>query len=300
MFQNVTKHMPLSINSQVDDLRLRVQAAADAIRAAHDGQDSVLDVLVEKAVTELYRYISGMDALAWATARDAVPPGESFAETECVLSETSSELMLQLLSKMPSESRFLALYHTLLRGMEKLAPLAYSDAGQAIFKNDVCNANRTVPLLKPYARVEGHHGSVFGVQLFGHGRMLPPYHQDPNMKVLSRALQDLSEDPALNVNIGVKGVTQHLCDFMSKRRGLIQGVPYGLPILNGFGETIAIIIEEITRVSRDRRSSMPHYARVYLFKMSQMVALLLDEMYDTGSNDFETSKTAVKVGNACD
>jgi hypothetical protein len=254
---------------------------------------------VETALTDLFRYISGMDALAWATARAAVPPGEPFADAEFVLSETSSELMLQLLSTMPSETRFLALRQTLFRAMKKLAPLAYSKTGNEIFKNDLTGADRTVPFLKPHSCVEGHHGSALGVQLFGHGRMHPLYHQDPNMKVLSRALQYLSEDQALNVYIVVKEVTQHRCDFMSKRRGFIQGVPNGLPILNGFGETIAIILEEITRVSRDRRSTMLHYARVYIFKMTQMVALLLDEMHDSGSGDFETTRTAVKVGSAC-
>ena len=287
------------MDRHVDALRRLVHAASTAILAAHDGLDPALDVLVETALTDLFRYISGMDALAWAAARASVPPGESFAETECVLSETSSELMLQLLSTMPSEKRFLALRQTLIRATEKLAPLAYSKTGNDIFKKDLIGADRTVPFLKPHARVEGHRGSALGVQLFGHGQMHPLYHQDPNMKVLGQALQDLSEDQELNVNIAVKEVTQHLCDFMSKRRGFIQGVPYGLPILNGFGETIAIILEEITRVSRNRRSTMPHYARVYIFKMAQMVALLLDEMHDSGSKDFETARTAVKVGSAC-
>jgi hypothetical protein len=117
-------------------------------------------------------------------------------------------------------------------------------------KNDLIRTDRTVPFLKPYARVPapGHHGSALGVQVYGQGRIMmhPLYHDDPNVKVMSRALQDLSEDQvaiqALNVNIVVKEVTEHLCYFMSKRLGFIQGAPYGLPILNWVGETSAIIL----------------------------------------------------------
>jgi hypothetical protein len=112
---------------------------------------------VKTAGIDLFHSILGMDALAWAATRAAEPPGEPFADLECVLSKTSSELVLQLLSTMPSESRFLALRHSLFEAMEIWGPLAYSKAGNATFKNGFNQADLTVPQLEPYARIEGHH-----------------------------------------------------------------------------------------------------------------------------------------------
>ncbi len=63
---------------------------------------------MKTAVIDLFRSILVMDALAWAATRAAEPPGEPFADLECLLSKTYSELMLQLLSTMPSEFSCLA------------------------------------------------------------------------------------------------------------------------------------------------------------------------------------------------
>jgi hypothetical protein len=93
----------------------------------------------------------------------------------------------------------------------------------------------------------------------------PLYDQDPNMKIWSQLeafkLQELSEDPGLNVHLIVKGVTQLLCYFLCCRPCLVQGVPYGVPALNERGDTnhtIASIFEEITLYSRERMGSTPH------------------------------------------
>jgi hypothetical protein len=108
----------------------RIPANSDALKVPSFRRwrfEMKLSPLVETALADLFRYISGMestmdhDALAWATIRAAGLPCR--ANPECVLtvlSETSSELMLQLLPTMPSESRFLALRQTLFRAMEKI------------------------------------------------------------------------------------------------------------------------------------------------------------------------------------
>ena len=70
---------------------------------------------------------------------------------------------------MPSELRFLALTEKLFLSMQYMGPLAYTEEGYAILKADMTSAKDTMPLLKPHARVEGHHSPVLGVQLRGHG-----------------------------------------------------------------------------------------------------------------------------------
>ena len=134
------------------------------------------------------------------------------------------------------------------------------------------NAKDTVPLLKPHARVEGHHRLVHGVKLRGHGRMLPFQHQDPGMKKFGQALHKLAEYPGFNIMINevADKVTQLLCDLLGKRRCFIQGVPYCMPSLHRHGdsETIGSTLEEMARFCRDRWGARPHYARVYLVTIS--------------------------------
>ena len=89
------------------------------------------------------------------------------------------------------------------------------------------------------------------------------------MKTLGQALQDLAEAPHLhNQDLVGRKVTQFLCNFWSKRRGFIQGVPYGLPCITN-GDMSASILEEMARFSRDRRGSGSHYARVFLSKLGR-------------------------------
>ena len=145
-----------------------IQAAATAIHRAHEGvlgQD--IDPAVESALTELVESIQALDGLAWDEAIST--QGEDFAQLECLLSKTSSRVMCQLLALMPSELRCISLHQTLFNAMEKMGPLAYSMEGNMRFMTDLKQAQATIPLLKPYSRVEGHYSSALRVQQFGFG-----------------------------------------------------------------------------------------------------------------------------------
>ena len=125
--------------------------------------------------------------------------------------------------------------------------------------------------------------------------MLPFQHKDPGMKKLGQALHDLAKNPGLNVNEVADKATQLLCDLLGERRGFVQVVPYSVPCLERHGETIGSTLEEMARFCRCRKGAPPHYARVYLFKMAEMVCSLLDNMNDSGSKEFESTRTAVQV-----
>ena len=55
-------------------------------------------------------------------------------------------------------------------------------------------------------------------------------------------------------------------------------------------------VEEITRVPRARKGGLiPHYARVYIFKLALADAQLFAEMHDAGSVEFVDASNAIKV-----
>ena len=267
-----------------------VQAASNAIRASNEGLDPELDASLVSALTDLVHWIS-RDTQETLASEATAQYNFSF---ERLLATTCSEVMTLLLAIMPSELRFLALTEKLFLSMENMGPLAYTEEGNAILKADITNAKDTMPLLKPHARVEGHHSSVLGVKLRGHGRMLPFQHQDSGMKKLGQSFDKLAEYHSVFDEVAEK-VMQLLCDLLGERRGFVQGVPYGVPCLHRHGETIGTTLEEMARFSRSRRGAPPHYARVYLFKMAEMVGSLLDNMNDSGSKEFESTRTAVQV-----
>ena len=131
---------------------------SNAIHAANEGLDPDLEVSLVSALTDLVQWIS--NDTQETLAREAIAQYDPHFER--LLATTCSEVMSLLLATMPSELRFPALTEKLFLSMENMGPLAYTEEGYAILKAGMTNAKDTMPLLKPHARIGGHHSSVLG------------------------------------------------------------------------------------------------------------------------------------------
>ena len=279
------------------DIRRHLQIAAEALREAfllppHETHDQGL----EDKLLDLFRYLQHCDLRLQI---DQAPPAEKTLTIGKILTDTAFQMVLQLLKTTPCQNRYDPLRAILCNAMEALGVLAYTEEGNARFLLDLSNVMPCLPLLKSHVRIEGHAASAIGVRLYMNGFVKPFFKNDPAVKIFSDGLHALASSKGpLTLDEIIRDCTDLLCTFWKTRFGFHQGVPYGCASgarwvgTNDWPSTV----EEITRVPRARKGGLiPHYARVYIFKLALADAQLLVEMHDSGSDEFEAARNAIKV-----